>query len=294
MNKYPKYWLYEFGIKDACKYHKKLIAEGYYLAATTEEMASALTTTQIKEILLSVGLKTTGKKEDLIKRVIGANVEKQIVSKFQTQPYSLSPKGIAFLEENSHYIKLYKHKGWNINWEEYDKLSQNGKRNFYDVVWGIFNSRLMKTNDCGHAVYQDMYELLCEEGRKENALSILLKIIYIEANGITGYAPIQSYRYKLTKKQELVEKAFIQIQEKYIKELPKYKDIFTDNLIEQLFTWKLPITICDKKSFYNIIRESICGSINLDAINSNLTAIYKKNIVSIANNDTVCKLLGIS
>ena len=66
---YARYFLYECGIRDAAKYHRALIAEGYFEEASVEQTLNSLKVTELKEILAAIEESTTGKKDALIWRV---------------------------------------------------------------------------------------------------------------------------------------------------------------------------------------------------------------------------------
>ena len=62
-NSYARYFLYECGIRNPSKYHRELIAEGYFEEASVEQTLNSLKVTELKEILSALGESTTGKKE---------------------------------------------------------------------------------------------------------------------------------------------------------------------------------------------------------------------------------------
>lgn len=295
-DEYQKFFLYELGIRNPRKYHLELIKQGLLIESNLNDKLEALTVNQLKSLMNDLNITVSGAKSRLIEKAKHSDNVGTIIDKFyDSQPYSLSEKGAQFINEHNHYILLWKHKNWSINWKEYDEIARltQYKKSFYDVVWGIFNKRAMNSTNFGYYEYINMYELLCEENKIPEALQILLLILSLDVSGTIYQPPFQSYFYKLISKQELIEKTNVAISEYHIKELPKYKKYIDFKIIDKCYNDKLPIQICDKDLFTEIITEGVNETIDLKKYNLILTENYKKQIPFIIKNKNLCRFLGL-
>jgi DNA-binding PadR family transcriptional regulator len=114
-NHFQAYWKYQYGFNDVQGALTKLEKEGFITAANFEEtLQKGATVSQLKQILKDHGEKLTGKKADLIVRILSLNDVEDIEKRFDNRPYRLTPKGEAELEENN-YIKSPFFTVWELN-----------------------------------------------------------------------------------------------------------------------------------------------------------------------------------
>ena len=98
---YSRYYEGKYGITNISKLHKWLYENGYLRDATLLETLGLYKVSELKTILESLGLKKTGNKDDLIKRVIESIDEKQKSKITKTCNYLfLTEKGKMFLDVN--------------------------------------------------------------------------------------------------------------------------------------------------------------------------------------------------
>lgn len=138
---YPQYFKERYTINPA-KMHKELIDEGLLEPASTEDKFNSLTIPELKDILRAHSLKLSGKKQDLINRLIENAVEPPDIDM-----YSLSLEGKDFLDENSLWIDFHKNAPMNIDIKEYkkewDHLKMRGNNpDFNDIIWNISKRNL--------------------------------------------------------------------------------------------------------------------------------------------------------
>lgn len=63
---YASYFLYECGIRDCVKYHKKLLKEGYLIEAEPGEALELFKLPELKDMLRELNMPVSGKKAVLI------------------------------------------------------------------------------------------------------------------------------------------------------------------------------------------------------------------------------------
>ena len=312
-SEYNRYFYYECGIQDAAAYHLSLLNQDYLRFATLEEKLQALTVSALKDISAAFDLPQAGKKADLINRIVGLDRPSDIESRFPYQVYTaLTEKGADFLAEHNDYVLLHRHKDWGINWQEYDKR-KNG-HSFYDVVWGIFNERLSEnTQDysqngsaqryyCNErSICLNMFQLLQEECKTERSLAELIHVLYIDTSGVTG---IDYYRTLLMNPDErehhwrLIHEtdqssakhspipvtAYADDYSIYylpipglMKSLSEFQNVAKDTVlkaIDKCFEEQLPMQICSKELFTQIVLSAIDGSYDEPKVNENLTQSF--------------------
>ncbi len=279
-NKYAKYVLYDCGIRDTVSYHKNLIQEGYFEPASVEDMLGNLKVTELKQVLSELGQTVSGKKEELVRRVASA-ADKETIEKFCSgEYYVLSEEGWAFLDAHYDYVRLHKHKGWGIEWREYDAHHYPG-RSFHDTVWQIFNERLIRDDKLyGRLEYLYMYELLKEEGNRKRALELLLKVIYVDFSGACGMQDYRMYYEGILTKKHLQEyfSAIIMWAPGLIDAVKEYKDVYEDAVIDVVYERILPVQICDKKMFTSFVHSMLDGTYDREKIEGKLKREYNKMI----------------
>lgn len=277
-SEYVGYLLYECGIKRPSAYHRQMIDEGYLRESTNADMLAALKVTELKELLSSVGASTTGKKDMLVQRALDCVDNETLNRRFSTRTYSISEKGTAFLSEHDDYVQLHRHKNWGVSWQEYNQNHRPG-HSFNDTMWGILNARVLQDNrSFGRNEYVCMYQLLHEEGRRSDALQMLLKILYIDFSGVEGMDTYKLYKEKIYSLKE-AEEAFsicVMFAPGIINPVAEYKDIFDDSYIDRVYEQKLPVQLCSKELFASMIHSVIDGSYNEEKVSAKLFAAYKQ------------------
>ncbi|MGO5052987.1 SAP domain-containing protein [Lachnospiraceae bacterium LCP25S3_G4] len=276
---YASYFLYECGIRDCVDYHKKLISEGYFVEATPNEKLDALKVPELKEILVALSKPVSGKKAELIDRII-ENAESDLIEKYcPDRLYVLSAEGQKFLDEHEAYAELHKH-SWGITWMEYDSCAKPGEA-YINVVWRIINDRL-KTADLQEQrnLYLSLHQILREKGNMSDALEMLLKVFYLDFSGIEGENCYHLYREGILTKKRLKEdfQICILLAPGNIKSLSKCKDFYDSEMIDQLYTWQLPMNICSKELFKEIIESGINDCFEEELVNTKLRRSFNRMV----------------
>ena len=271
---YPGYLLYECGIRNTAQYLESLFAEGFYREAVSAERLSALKVTELKPLLAELGLPVSGKKDALIQRILDHSDDSFVLKHCPNPIYSLSAKGRAFLDEHDDYVKLHTHK-WSVSWQEYDARKRPGY-SFYDVMWGIFNERVLEEqHNFGINAYRDMYQLLVEEGRRSQAIEMLLRIIYIDWSG----AECLESREFLSKRELKDDfESNVLLAPGIAQDIASYKDVYSDEMIDRIYEWKLPLQICSKRLFTSIVHSALDGTYDEAAVRQKLKRAYNKAI----------------
>ena len=282
-DEYARYFLYECGVKNPSSYHKELIADGYFENAPIAAILSSLKVTDLKQFLTSIGQVSTGKKDILIERIIQNADESTLNRLCPDELYVLSEKGKAFLEEHNEYVLVHKHKNWGIDWKEYDANRRPGY-SFYDTIWGILNKRvILDKQNFGRNEYLCMYQLLAEEGKRERAVEMLLRVLYIDLSGVCGMSCYKMYKDGFYTQKELLDyfNVAIMLAPGIINPILEYKDVYSDDIVDHLYEQKLPVQICDKSLFLSIIHSILDGSYSEESVEKQLKTVYNHFVKSL-------------
>lgn len=275
---YARYFLYECGIRNPSKYHQELIATGYFEEASIEQSLNALKVTELKEILTALGQSTTGKKDALIWRIAN-NANDSLIARYCPEKlFMLSAMGQAFLQEHDDYVMVHKHKNWGVDWQEYDAHKVPG-RSYYDTMWTIFNEQIANNpRGFGRNQYLCMYQLLSEEGKRESALQMLLRVLYIDLSGVEGMQWYDMYRQGFYNQKEVREcfSIAIMLAPGIINPIKDFEDIYNDDIVNKIYEQKLPVQICDKKLFLSIVHCVLDGTYDQEAAEEKLKRAYYK------------------
>lgn len=240
---YPLYFFYDYNIKNCTNFHKNLIKESFLEKADFESHLNSMVIYELKEILTKYNLKKTGKKEDLIKRIM-ENVNPEEV-RFEEEKYVLSKKGKEFLKENEFVLEI---KGTSISVSEFLKEKSSISKPCFtrDIMWKIYNDKsleyfLKKEFGSYNQIIIEMAQLLGNENNKKLELSFLIKALYSDLSGMKN-------SNFLCSKKTLFLTPYIAI----IYELREY---FSENMIDDCFVVKFPFHYCTKEVFKEIVND---------------------------------------
>lgn len=275
-NDYQRYLLYECGIRDCPAYHRALIDEGYLAASTIEARIGAFKVDELKQMLSAKGLPVSGRKAELIERLLPVADEDLVNEHAPEMTYAITEKGQAFLDEHSAYVYLHKHKSWGISWPEFDKKKRPGYST-RDTIWGILNERVIESKDYGRNEYLAMYQMLVEEDKRDVAIDMLLRIIYIDVSGVEGITYLQNPFWTAKDARDGFSIA-VMLAPGLLGDISRYEDRYTDAIVDRLFEWKLPVQICSKALFLELVHSCLDHTFDEEAFLDKLKPAWNKAV----------------
>ena len=263
---YPNYIYRSLGIKDAVTFHKKMITEGYLIKATIEQQLYSMKVDELKIILTENNIVTKGKKVDLINRII-EQLPCETISKYITNElYVVSEKGKKFVDQNKAFVLIHKYE-WGITWNDIvkfrkDKISDN------DIIWKIFNDRLIKEPNYCRNTYHSMSIFLKEENKLTDSLLMLLRVLYID---ISGYEYIKRYDNEYYFKSSIEEKYNDYDLERelapgILSEINRLKDFYNEEMVEKVYRLNYPIQIFDNNMFKELLDNIFTSNKDIESI----------------------------
>lgn len=128
--------------------------------------------------------------------------------------------------------------------------------------------------------YQILYSVFREEGKNADALEMLLEICYLNLSGVKIQIFLDNYRGKKDLKKKLKETfAYsVTISSETLELLKKFKELYDRKLIDQLYEEPLPVQICEKELFCEIIEASMEGRLDREAVAEKLRERYDRYV----------------
>ncbi len=270
---YQRYLLFECGIRDAAAFHMQLINEGYLVKANIKQILETYNLTELKNVLKEIGQPVSGKKEVLVKRIID-NADESVLKRYsKNNLYALSEKGENFLNNHIDFIRIHKeHNYWNVNYEEYKQYHVEGE-NFNDTLWRIYNERAIQDKgNFGRNEFYNMFKLLEHEGKRVHALFMLLRILYIDVSGVDN---LYLFKYGSVCIDDIDEYfAFIFMTSDLLDKIREYSDVYTEDLVDRVYESALPIMVCPKKYFKEIVKSIIDDEFDKEQVKTELKRYF--------------------
>ena len=299
------YWDYcyakfDLGITEPKLYYRELLKEGYFEPSKLNDKLSTLKVVELKEILKKHNLTYSGKKDDLINKII-KEIPTAEINISKEEYYSLSEKGKDFINENINYIELYNHNSPYLDLEDYCNAISNDtyKRSFYDVALEIYNVKINKyiqkkdyiaLKNCYHHVAN----IFKKQNRNKEALNFYLYHLIYDLSGIyyivllsayeKGAQGNESYYGKYTKDYIMSRLNYCGVDKFLISDILNLKKEYNEEMLEKAYkSINLP---------YNVSSLEYLKSMLDEASNSTVFDYKKhKDLLAQRLNDLFLKLM---
>lgn len=188
------FWKHRYGITDMPTAIDELESQGFLQIGDRSVTLEAATNAQLKDVLRQHGLKVSGKKADLVERLLESVPADELDERFPERRYQLTDLGKVAVEENE-YIQ-YVHS----NRQDLDinviaaVAAKNPGAQWRDLMWGYLNEK-----STAHAAAKEwgfyrvmrftMAEFLTEEHRWSDALGLMAEVVYIDLSGWNNNTP---------------------------------------------------------------------------------------------------------
>ena len=184
------FWYYEYSVEHPDEILKSLKKRGFVQIGDIKSAIQHLTIPALKETLKAIGQKVTGKKADLVNRLLANASHEELDKKFPIRFFALTRLGQQELAENQYVPYLHRHKYMSI-WEMNDRLYRENPKHlgYRDIIWQFFNEESLKHLERGDfSLYcctrADMFTFLLEEKKFERALFLLCEVIAYDLSGM--------------------------------------------------------------------------------------------------------------
>lgn len=257
---YPVYFEKECSISNPKILHQTLISDGLLEPASIKTRLENLKIPELKSILESIGVKKTGKKEELIQRIIAESDFYALQNFFSNQEcFALSTAGTMFLEEHKDYIELHRNSLWAITIEEYENIKKKYKsNNFYENITPYFHDKLKTaTSYQFRLTHYYLFQIYHRKKDFENAMRHILFVLHWDVNSIDNYphTDLRHY-YKISKKDFQKEYPVSLFAPGIISKIVTLKNYYSESLVNEVYHDScFDKCLCDQKTFLKILED---------------------------------------
>ena len=133
-NGYPGFWWFEYGIRNVGYRLETLRERGFIRYSTAAENVKTLTNDELKQLLKLLGQKVSGKKDELIDRVLMNASDEFLVRNITERKYCLTDLGRQELRDNEYVPFLHQSHGTVTVWEINQELKGGDTTNWKKIV----------------------------------------------------------------------------------------------------------------------------------------------------------------
>lgn len=195
-NFFPDFWYGQYSVTDPQSVLNSLFNRGFIEAGDLRSTLEKLKIPEIKSELKALNEKTTGRKAELIDRLLEVADHDILGKKYPDRYYRLTPDGQQELDDNPYVFYLNRH-GYMTIWEMNYALNHEFKGYTYrDVLWDLFNRQSgehFRNYDFGlyRNIRMSMYQFLMEENKPKRAFKFLCEVVIYDlsytSNGMSYF-----------------------------------------------------------------------------------------------------------
>lgn len=220
-NNFQQFWYYQYSVTEPQKILESLYERGFIEIGDLKSAIEKLKLSEIKEELKILNQKVTGKKTELIERLLETAEIESLNEKYPERYYALTSIGKQELEENQYVSYLHRNRYMTI-WEMNRRIAEKHYP-YREILWGYFNEKSMEHwKNFNFGLYRntrlDMYRFLMEEDKIIVAFSMLCEVLAIDLSGLHN-----SERYLFEHEQEDPE-FYLSLYERRLKHFFPYEE----------------------------------------------------------------------
>lgn len=261
---FARYIVYECGIEEPIDFQKKMIEEGYLEEDSMAVALESLSGEKLKNIATELNVATSGRKSKVVERILGA-ASMDYLNNICPRTCSITEKGRSFVKEHDDYVQIHRHKVYGVDWEEYDSVKmQNPGFGFCETMEKILLKRASEDEMyLGSGYYHFLSELLYEYQKPAKATRYLLQRMYLELNGINKWRWLRNdVEYGYGDKNYFYDNFYIGefFNRAEAEKLSQNRAFYSAEIVKKLYTWQLPIQICEQSLFEEMIEAFFNGT----------------------------------
>ncbi|MBN3525064.1 SAP domain-containing protein [Paenibacillus apiarius] len=195
-NSFQGFWWYKYGVRDVDNCLRSLLDRGFLQVGNLQSAIEKETATVLKSELKNHGLKVSGKKDELVQRLMAEVSHEELNSRFAKRTYQLTELEKKALEEEDYVPYIHRHPIENMDiWSLNKIIYEPPYMSYRDKIWGYLNKRSMEHFSVGDfGLYRNcryhMYLFLMEEKRLKDALGMLSEVVFYDLSGLgNNYNP---------------------------------------------------------------------------------------------------------
>lgn len=198
-NTFQQFWYYQYSVTEPQSLLDSLFVRGFIEIGDLKSALQKLKLPEIKEELKLLNQKVSGKKDELIIRLLENGDVDYLNRKFKERYYVLTEKGEQELKENQYVSYLHRNRYMSV-WEMNQRIAQTHYA-YRDILWGYFNEQsgvYFQNMDFGlyRNMRLNMHDFLYEEEKYKSALHLLVEVISYDLSGLGN-----NYKFVLENKK---------------------------------------------------------------------------------------------
>lgn len=193
-NSYEGFWHYKYGISDMDAQIKPLHDRGFLRIGTLEETMNTATLPTLKNIAKQNGLKVSGKKNDIIQRILSAMDDNSLNILFPDKPYFLTELGQCVINKENYMKYIHNQPDQNINIWNFSEMAHEFPSLPYTELLQRYYSKQAENHlrQKQYGSYRNcifhMAELDMEDEHFENALIHFFEVTYYDLSGLSNFS----------------------------------------------------------------------------------------------------------
>ena len=188
-NQFQNFWYWQYSVTDPQSVLDSLLERGFIKKGDLKSALEKLKLPEIKEELKQLNQKVTGKKSELIDRLINSADLSVLNKKYSERYYALTSKGEQELKENQYVSYLHRNRYMTV-WEMNQRIAQTHYP-FKDILLEYFTEQSnihfqnfdfgLYSNDC-----LNIYKLLMEKNNTKTAFHMLCELLLLDLSGLSN------------------------------------------------------------------------------------------------------------
>ncbi|MDI6914486.1 MAG: SAP domain-containing protein [Desulfitobacteriaceae bacterium] len=195
-NSFQGFWWHRYGVRNVDNCLRSLLDRGFLQVGDLQSAIEKETAAVLKDELKSHGLKVSGKKDELVQRLLIEIPHEELNSRFTKRTYQLTELGKQALEEESYVSYIHRHTLEDMDiWSLNKIIHEPPYMPYRDKIWGYLNKRSMEHFAAGNfGLYRNcrhhMSNFLMEEKKIKDALGMLSEVVFYDLSGLgNNYDP---------------------------------------------------------------------------------------------------------
>lgn len=289
-NSFQNFWLYQYSVREPQTVLQSLVERDFLTTGDLRETIERLKVTELKEELKVIDQKVSGKKAELIDRLLEHGDLSKLEKSYPERYYKRTALGEKELKENEYIPYLHRH-GYMTAWEMNYMLNNDNPLHlgYRDIIWRELNHQAetyFTQQDFGlyRNVRMYMYQFLCEEEKYSHAFYMLCEVIKYDLSGLSNGEKEHSDPYlkrlclesflecnfPYNESNSLIPPAIIGWAEKMKMVLNLSNDLFYNKMLENIKKIPIQRSVFTDEECVQIVKNKIENN------HQNIEKIYKQ------------------
>ena len=188
-NRFQNFWYWQYSVTDPQSVLDSLFNREFIQVGDLRSALEKLKLPEIKEELKQLNQKVTGKKSELIDRLVEFGDLTVLNQKYSERYYVLTSKGEQELKENQYVSYLHRNRYMTV-WEMNQRIAQTHYP-YRDILWAYFNEQsVVHFQNFDFGLYRctrlNMYKFLMEENKPKTAFHMLCEVLSFDLSGLSN------------------------------------------------------------------------------------------------------------